>query len=215
MKENQGNEVVAVDEVESVVDEATKLTAILVREAERLVAAGKRVIPCFDKKPMIENWNGDGANPTIEHIKYWMSSDAFNGIGVVQGSVSGGEHTLDFERIDVFDAFKAEVILQGVPIPQPLCLIKTGKGYHLPFSCRDLKVGTRPLLAGDEDCKPLIELLGEKCFAVRAPSSHPSGTIYQVIHGDQCNLPILTLDEANQLGSVGKLICLPVSSNVG
>jgi len=187
--EEQGNVAVAVEDT----------TAILLREGERLAAAGKRVIPCQKKKPTLPHWNQEGPNPSIEDIKRWMDGGGFDGIGVVQGSVSGGEHTLDFESIAIFNSFTLEAERLDIPIPQPLCLVKTGKGYHLPFICQDLKVGFRPLLAGDADGKPLIELLGEKCYAVRAPSAHPSGNNYRLLNGDQSNLPILSLDQANRL----------------
>ena len=160
---------------------------------------GKRVFPCFEKAPKIEGWNRDSKNPTADEVELYFRNyaDGTDSIGVCQGTVSGNEYTLDFESDEVYHQF---IDIWGT---EPECVIKSGKGYHIPFVTDEpLTMETRPVLAKFANGRAKVELLGQNCNAIRPPSRHPSGRSYTTLKGEPWNPPKVSKIEAERWLSI-------------
>ncbi len=77
-------------------------------------------------------------------------------------------------------------------LSQQLPTVKTGKGYHVRFRCAE--PGPNRNLAVSATGEILIQTRGERGYALAPPSIHPSGTPYELLHGDLADIPCLDAD---------------------
>lgn len=143
-----------------------------------LVAEGVSVIPLRprSKVPALERWAEFQTRlPTEDEVRSWFADPALN-LGVVCGPVSGGLYVLDFDTPEAAQKF-AEVyapLLTGAPI------VKTARGFHAYLR------STVPLSGRKADG---IDLKAAGGYVVGPRSTHPDGSVYQLVHGDLAKIP--------------------------
>lgn len=112
--------------------------------------------------------------PTVEQIEKWFSRAAAPGIGVINGSVSGGLETLDFdlEAETLFPQWCDLVQEEAPGLVAMLSIAMTPKpGFHVRYRCQDVAIpGSTKLAMSDQGA--LIESKGTGGYAI-APGSPP------------------------------------------
>jgi hypothetical protein len=177
-----------------------------------LQAAGYSIIPLWDKEPydplkapyldqqtgkQVErprlSWNPyKQRRATAAQLLRWFAPTLPherqpNGIGIFSGAVSGGIQVLDFETSESFQAW---VKLVGRERVERLCVVKTGRGYHVLFTCP----------TPHTEKHATVEARGDDLYFVAVGSWHPTAQRpYQLITGDICKLPRLSQAEADYL----------------
>ena len=103
--------------------------------------------------------------PDLSQAQQWFSNGQYKGIGVVLGEVSGHLACRDFDDPEAYKQWA-----KNFPeLSRELPTVKTGRGYHVYFTCRLSK--TQKFVDG--------ELRGEKGLCVLPPSKHDNGKKYQ------------------------------------
>lgn len=149
-----------------------------------------------------------------DEIKEWCSDPATEGIALVGGAVSGGLLIIDFDRIRednplrLYHSWWKET---GSNITQRLAWQKTGSGGRQAFlRCPD--PGRNDKLAWVKDDqerlgrKIAMETRAEAGYACGPFSHHPSGGVYELLHGDLTKLPIWGQEEAEHLLDIARCL---------
>ena len=123
------------------------------------------VIPMNGKKAACKWKQYQTQRPDLGQVQEWFSNGQYKAIGVVLGEVSGWLGCRDFDVAEAYDRWAAEFPDLAIILPT----VKTGKGYHVYFTCKLAK--TRKFSDG--------ELRGEKGLCVLPPSKHGNGKEYQ------------------------------------
>jgi len=152
--------------------------------------------------------------PTLEDLEYWFTS-GIKALAVVAGAVSGGVEVLDFDSRDGLTWFDEWCALAGGPIARyGLAVQRTGGGgYQVAWRCDEIdgnqKLAWTPAPEEAGGKKVMIETRGEGGYFLVAPSVHPSGRQYELLHGRFSQIPRITptvrahlLDCARQLNQV-------------
>lgn len=152
--------------------------------------------------------------PTLEDLDYWFTS-GIKAIAIVAGAVSGGVEVLDFDDHNGLTWFDEWCALAGGPIARyGLAVQRTGGGgYQVAWRCDEIDGNQKlawipaPEEAGGK--KVMIETRGEGGYFLVAPSVHPSGRQYELLHGRFSQIPRITpavrahlLDCARRLNQV-------------
>lgn len=165
------------------------------------VAAGLSVIPVRPdgtKSPAVAAWKQYmRRTPTEEELREWFAEPG-SGIAIVCGAVSGNLEVLDFEAVELFDAWEADLLARRSPLLGKLPIVATPKPgrhvyYRLPFPPEgSRKLARRPPTPEERAANPkcravtLVETKGEGGY-VLAPgcpaACHPSGKLYRHIGG--------------------------------
>lgn len=126
--------------------------------------------------------------PTRSEVAQWMQSGVC-AIAMVTGAVSGDLEVLDFDNRQGETWFRQWCDLAGEPIEKyGLPLQATGGGgFQVAWRC-DVTAGSQKLamIPAPEEVtgrKAMIETKGNKAYALAAPSIHPSGNTYRLLHG--------------------------------
>ena len=145
----------------------------LIQEVKTLLFYGINVVPMNQDKQPSYPWKKYQTEMfTIEKVDQLFHQKT--SIATINGEISGGLYTLDFEgkshQVDcVYDEW-AKIVAQEQPeLCSKLVRYQTaGGGVHIRFRCRE-KVFSSTKLASEED-QLLIELLGEGKLAICPPT---------------------------------------------
>ena len=151
---------------------------------------------------------------TLEDLDYWFTS-GIKAIAIVAGAVSGGVEVLDFDANHGETWYSQWCALAGEPIERyGLAVQRTGGGgYQVAWRCDEIEANQKLAWAPAPDeasgKKVMIETRGEGGYFLVAPSVHPSGRHYELLHGRFSQIPRITpaerqhlLDCARQLNQV-------------
>ncbi len=123
------------------------------------------VIPMNGKKAACKWKQYQTQRPDLGQVQQWFSKGQYKAIGVVLGKVSGCLACRDFDKAEAYYRWAQEFSDLAIILPTA----KTGKGYHVYFTCELSK--TQKFADG--------ELRGEKGLCVLPPSKHGNGKEYQ------------------------------------
>jgi hypothetical protein len=169
----------------------------------------------------------ESKRPTAEQGESWFASDAYSGLGLVCGAVSGNLELLEFEGRavregvlrDYAEAAKAlglDDLLRRVT--SGYCEMSPSGGRHIFYRCADVipgssKLALRPATADELDEEPdekwrvLIETKGEGGFGIIAPSNgstHPSGRSWVLKQGGLAQIATISADEREALVNLAR-----------
>jgi hypothetical protein len=144
--------------------------------------------------------------PDAAEVERWIRDGAE--IAVVGGAVSGGLVVLDVDEPRFYGAWGDEVgdLARDLPAQQT-----GGGGYQVFFRCP--RPGSNDKLAYVADLSKLegrsiaIETRAEGGYAIVAPSLHPSGNAYVMLHGDLAKIPTLSQAHADALLNAARSLC--------
>ena len=182
--------------------------------AQGYVASGLSVFPiahgskepAFDLLPRIYDEAADKTRaswkpfqdrrPNDAELRHWFArSDA--GIAIVCGTVSGGLVALDIESLELYERWLelvAHLVEEATLATLPV--VASGKGRHVYFRMEAPPGNRRLAMRGRQI---LAEIRGEGGCITAPPSVHPSGKVYQLLHGDLRAVPRLDLGTAEAL----------------
>jgi hypothetical protein len=175
----------------------------ILREAQRLVAAGLSLIPIKtdgSKAPAIEWKAYQTQRATPDELRTWFTAGRY-GIGILGGAISGHLEIADFDLADLFPPWcdLVEELAPGLLIRLPVVQTPSG-GYHVYYRCESI-AGNQKLaqrLGADGQPKTLVETRGRGGY-VLAPGSPPTchlrHKLYVVIDGHLDDIPVITPDE--------------------
>lgn len=160
----------------------------------KLIAAGLPVLPILDKNtPLVKHLFLDSRLPTEEDYKSFLDNKE---IAIKTGNDQTKIECIDFDlkNDDSGELWKefSQTDLTGLYIEQTPSL-----GYHVVYKC-DKETGPSQKLAYPKTGnKATIETRGRGGYFACAPSKG-----YKVIQGDLFNLPILSLEEIDNLKTI-------------
>jgi putative DNA primase/helicase len=183
--------------------------------ARTYVAAGLSVVPIRrdGSKAAAVSWTCyQQRRPTDAELICWYGRPEPYGIAIVNGAVSCGLETPDFDQQAdiIFPAWCALVEAEAPGLVARLSIVQTPRepaGYHVRYRVAGLAVPGSRKLAKDpslpDDAQTLIETKGEGGYAL-APGSpaecHETGQFYKHIAGPPLtDLPVLTPEERDIL----------------
>lgn len=148
---------------------------VSVKEALDYLQQGLSVIPLRprDKKPSISSWaEFQKRRPTESEVAEWFK-DGDKNIGIVCGKVSGGLLVVDFD-----DSEAIPYVVESLSeLQKKTMVVRTGKGYHIYYKCKETPNLKLPNLK--------IDVKGEGGYVVAPPSVHPSGMQYSNVGSDK------------------------------
>ena len=119
------------------------------------------------KKPAVSWTRYQNSAPSDQTLRRWFSDGKYVALAVVLGKVSGHLACRDFDDPEAYRRWAENFTDLAMELPT----VKTGRGYHVYFTCQNVK--TRKFDDG--------ELRGEKSLCILPPSKHPNGKAYQWI----------------------------------
>jgi putative DNA primase/helicase len=149
--------------------------------------------------------------PSRTDLQVWFTSGR-NGIAIGCGPISGNLETLDFETVEICQAWKALVEQRQPGLVERLCWVRTPghlgqPGLHARYRCPGAVIPGSTALAREHPpggrLRVLIETRGTGGYAI-APGSpascHPTGGTWRHVAGpDLCHLPELSVPEREVL----------------
>jgi len=198
----------------------------LLKAATLWHGAGCSVVPASSdgsKRPFGQWKDYQSTPPTLEDVTGWLSSGAYDGIGVICGAVSDNLEMFEIEgrAADLYDQLGMRMIEHGyADLWLRICtgyLERTPSGgyhwlMHVDGSARpNLKLARRPATDAElavnplEKVKVLIETRGEGGFTIVAPSggrTHPTGAAWVWVSGSPKGIARVTADERDALHAI-------------
>jgi hypothetical protein len=142
------------------------------RNVADLWGRGWSVIPLWfrGKTPSIKSWaEYQQRCPTFEELEAWFGPPVPRNIGIVTGSVSG---------LVVVDLDSPEAVDWAAENMPPCEMrVRTAKGLHLYYSCRDVRVRNKVRVRHGGRVLD-IDIRGEGGYVVGPGSVHESGHLY-------------------------------------
>ncbi|WP_432886788.1 bifunctional DNA primase/polymerase [Kribbella sp. CA-245084] len=206
----------------------------LVEVARRWAAAGFAVIPAAtngSKAPAVAWKQYQEERPSEGQLTAWFGGDAYDGLGLVCGAVSGQLEMFEAEGRAVADgtleAFRLAMVDNGLEdlwdrLNAGYVELSPSGGMHWLYrvdgpACPNTRLARRPATAvelgnePDEKVKVLLETRGEGGFVVVAPSggrTHPRGKRWRVLLGRPDTIPVITIDERDALYAIAAMFDL-------
>ena len=197
--------------------------------------AGLSVVPPAEdgtKRPYCEWTDYQQRRPAREQVEAWYSGNR-NGLGIVNGAVSGGLESIEFDDHITYIAFNADAEAAGLGdlvkrIESGYLEQSPSEGIHWPYYCTEIcgntKLAKRPK-APDEMSGPgdkievLIETRGEGGYLIVAPSNgrvHPTGRPYTRLAGSFATIATITPEERSDLWQLARTFDLtPAGTDEG
>ena len=154
------------------------------------------------KAPALSSWKQLQQNRmTVKEARTHFQ--AFVGIAVIGGAISGNLEIADFDEEGLFDKFLSLLpVFELAHLLGKLVFTRTPDGgNHIYYQCEG-RIGGNKQLAQASNRKVRIETRGEGGYAIVPPSPvscHPKGLPYEFIQGDFSSLPVLTQEERERL----------------
>ncbi|WP_291432368.1 phage/plasmid primase, P4 family [Deinococcus sp.] len=178
----------------------------LLKLALDMRAAGCSIIAVGqDKRPWYK-WAAYQDTPaTADQLLRWHADPRTKGYALVCGKVSGGVEVLDFDEPDFYPAWLATAPDWAADLPSQRT---GGGGWQVAYRRSGDVPGNRKLAwlppcdadgVKRERREIGIETRGQGGYACIPHSLHPSGNLYQPMHGDWSALPSLLGEWADQL----------------
>lgn len=176
--------------------------------------AGCAVVPVRpdgSKAPAV-NWKDyQQQPPTLEQLHAWFTSDAFDGLGIITGTVSGNLEMLELEgraveagAITLLDQLAADNDLDDLltRVAHGCTVRSPSGGIHLLYRVTNAAARPNTKLARTPDRQVLAETRGEGGFIVAAPSAgrtHPTGRPWSIAAGSPQTIATITGEERDAL----------------
>lgn len=176
--------------------------------------AGLSIIPIKtdgSKAPALNRWEPYQRELVSDvNLKTWFGNGTPRGIAIVYGKVSGNAECIDFDEVELFEPFVAEVNRLAPGLIERLTKVSTPRpGCHLVYRCEVVE-GNLKLAKGIRDgkLKTIIETKGTGGYAL-APGCpaecHETGRTYQHAGGPPLTqLPTITPEERAILLTVAR-----------
>jgi putative DNA primase/helicase len=129
-----------------------------------------------DKRPLTSWKKLQTEKISDDEIQKYFFTGKKNNLGAICGSISDNLYILDFDDIEVFEAF-----FPTEEKRKDLCLISSGRGMHCYFknSGEPMKI----LKCFDTEGREIMTVKGQSSYCVAPPSVHANGKQYQFVNG--------------------------------
>lgn len=148
-----------------------------------------------------------------DEINTWCIS-GIQSLAVVCGEVSGGLEILDFDNHGGETWYRQWSELAGDPVTtHNLPFQQTGgNGFQVAWRCpgaveRSQKMAWIPAPEEDAGRAVMIETRGDHAYALWAPSLHPSGRHYRILHSTLSKVPTISTELRTHLLDCARQLC--------